>query len=69
VLTDLAGHRLAVQRVAHPSSRLCYVELTEAFEIDGVCAAWPECIVFEQGDDGLICRVSVFFEQRGAPTG
>ncbi len=69
MLTDLAGHRSAVQRVAHPSSRLCYVELTEAFEIDGVCATLPGCIVFEQGNDGLICRVGVFFEQRGAPTG
>jgi hypothetical protein len=42
------------------------VELTEAFEIDGAPAEWPECILFEQGGDGLISRVSVFFKQRGA---
>jgi hypothetical protein len=69
VLTELAGHRLEVQRIARVSPRLCYVELTESFEIDGARAAWPECIVFEQGDDGLIRRVSVFFKQRDAPTG
>ncbi len=69
VLTELAGHRLEVQRISRVSPRLCYVELTESFAIDGAPAAWPECIVFEQGDDGLIRGVSVFFKQRGAPTG
>ncbi|HET7074873.1 MAG TPA: nuclear transport factor 2 family protein [Mycobacterium sp.] len=66
VLTNLEGHRLEVQRVSHVDSRVSYVELTEAFEIDGVAATWPECILFELGDDGLICHVSVFFKQRGA---
>jgi hypothetical protein len=68
VLTNLEGHRLQVQRVSHVDGRLSYVELTEAFEIDGARAAWPECILFEQGDDGLISRVSVFFKQRQAGT-
>jgi hypothetical protein len=45
-------------------SRVCYAELSETFEIDGVATTWPECILFEQGDDGLICHVSVFFKQR-----
>jgi hypothetical protein len=47
---------------------LSFAELTETFEIDGVATSWPECILFEQGDDGLIARVSVFFKQRGADT-
>jgi ketosteroid isomerase-like protein len=64
--TTMQGHRLDVQRVSHVNGRLCYVELTEAFEIDGAAAEWPECILFEQDDDGLISRVSVFFKQRGA---
>lgn len=68
VCTTLKGHRLEVQRVSHVHSRLSYVELTEAFEIDGVGATWPECIVFERADDGLISRVSVFFKQRQADT-
>jgi hypothetical protein len=66
VLTQLKGHRLEVQRVSHVNGRRSYVELTEAFEIEGAVTEWPECILFEQGDDGLISRVSVFFKQRGA---
>ncbi|MGZ4511680.1 MAG: nuclear transport factor 2 family protein [Mycobacterium sp.] len=63
VLTNLHGHRLEVQRVSHVNTRLSYVELTEAFEIDGVTRRWPECILFERSDDGRISRVSVFFKQ------
>jgi len=69
VLTQLKCHRLDVHRVSHVDTRVSYVELTEAFEIDGVTTAWPECILFEQGDDGLISHVSVFFKQRGANSG
>jgi hypothetical protein len=68
VCTTLRGHRLAVQRVSHVNARLSFVELTESFEIDGVAAEWPECLLFEQGDDGLISHVSVFFKQRHADT-
>jgi SnoaL-like protein len=66
ILTTLQGHRLEVRRVSHVDDRVSYVELTESFEIDGMAVSWPECILFEQGDDGLISRVSVFFKQRGA---
>jgi SnoaL-like domain len=65
VLNQVKGHRLEVQRVSHVDTRLSYVELTEAFEVDGAPAEWPECILFEQRD-GLISRVSVFFKQPGA---
>jgi SnoaL-like domain len=68
ICTNLKGHRLEVQRVSHVSSGVSYVELSESFEIDGAPATWPECILFEQGDDGLISHVSVFFKQRQADT-
>jgi SnoaL-like domain len=68
VCTNLKGHRLDVQRVSHVDSRVSFAELAETFEIDGVATTWPECILFEQADDGLISRVSVFFKQRGADT-
>jgi SnoaL-like domain len=68
VCTNLEGHRLEVQRVSHVSSAVSYVELSESFEIDGVAATWPECILFEQADDGLISHVSVFFKQRQGDT-
>jgi len=69
VLTQLKGHRLEVQRVSHVNAWLSYVELTEAFEIDGAPGECSECILFEQSDDGLISRVSVFFKQPGPDTG
>jgi hypothetical protein len=68
VCTSLKGHRLEVQRVSHVDSRVSFAELTETFEIDGVANSWPECILFEQDNAGLISRVSVFFKQRGADT-
>ena len=69
ILTTLTGHRLDVKRVSHVDNRVSFVELTESFEIDGASAAWPECLLFEQNDDGLISHVSVFFKQRQADTG
>lgn len=68
VLTTLKGHRLDVKRVSRVDSRVSFVELTESFEIDDTAAAWPECLLFEQNDDGLISHVSVFFKQRHADT-
>jgi hypothetical protein len=69
VLTTLKGHQLEVQRVSHVNAQLSFVELTESFEIDGTPAAWPECLLFERNDDGLISHVSVYFKQRHADTG
>ena len=68
VCTTLKGHRLDVKRVSHVDGRVSFVELTESFEIDGTPAEWPECLLFEQSDDGLISHVSVFFKQRHADT-
>jgi hypothetical protein len=68
VCTNMKGHRLEVQRVSHVDARVSFAELTETFEIDGVATTWPECILFEQGTDGLISRVSVFFKQRQGDT-
>jgi hypothetical protein len=66
VFAKLEGYRLNVRRVSHVSDRVSYVELSETFNIDGVPTEYPECLVFEQNDDGLINRVSVFMKQLGA---
>jgi SnoaL-like domain len=63
VFASLKGYRLDVQRISHASDRVCYVELSETFDIDGVPSEYPECLVFEQNPDGLINRVSVFMKQ------
>jgi hypothetical protein len=68
VCTTLEGHRLDVNRISHVDKHVSFVELTETFEIDGTPTAWPECLLFEQNDDGLISHVSVFFKQRHADT-
>ena len=68
VCTNLQGHRVHVQRVSYVDSRVSFAELSETFEIDDVTSTWPECILFEQNNNGLISHVSVFFKQRGAGT-
>jgi SnoaL-like domain len=65
VIPSLKGYRLNVQRVSHASDRVCHVELSETFEVDGVLTEYPECILFERGEDGLIRHVSVFVKQPG----
>jgi limonene-1,2-epoxide hydrolase len=63
VFASLRGYRLDVHRISHTTDRLCYVELSETFDIDGVRSECSECLVFEQNPTGLINRVSVFFKQ------
>jgi limonene-1,2-epoxide hydrolase len=65
VFASLKGYRLDVKRISHASDRVCYVELSETFDIDGLPTEYPECLVFEQNPDGLINRVSVFIKQLG----
>ena len=66
VFASAEGYRLDVRRISHASDRVCYVELSETFHIDGVPTKYPECLVFEQNPDGLINRVSVFIKQVGS---
>lgn len=66
VFSSLQGHQLEVQRISRASRRVSYVELAETFDINGVPTKYPECILFEQRDDGLISHISVFFKQPGA---
>lgn len=63
IITSLEGYELKVQRISHVSDRLSYVELSETFELDGVRTEYPECILFERSDDGLISHVSVFIKR------
>jgi len=65
IITSLQGYELRVSRVAHTSDRLSYVELSETFEVDGKPTTYPECILFERDDAGLINHVSVFLKQPG----
>jgi SnoaL-like domain len=66
VISSLDDYRLQVQRISHVSDRVSFVELSETFGVDGVPTTYPECILFERNDDGLIRHVSVFVKQPGA---
>jgi hypothetical protein len=66
VITSLDGYQLRVQRVSHLSTRVSFVELSETFGVNGVATTYPECILFERNDNGLIAHVSVFMKQPGA---
>jgi SnoaL-like domain len=65
IVTSLRGYELRVVRVSHASDRLSYVELSETFEVDGTPTTYPECVLLERDDDGLIRHVSVFIKQPG----
>ena len=63
VFASLQGYRLDVQRISHTGDRVCYVELSETFDIDGAPSECSECLVVEKNSVGLINRVSVFIKQ------
>jgi hypothetical protein len=65
LIPTLQDYELTIRRVSHVSDRVSFVELTETFDVNGVLAEYPECILFERGDDGLICHVSVFVKRPG----
>jgi hypothetical protein len=65
LIPTLRDYELKVQRLSRVSDHLSYVELSETFGVNGVLTEYPECIVFEQGDDGLISHVSVFVKRPG----
>jgi hypothetical protein len=65
IVDSLSNYVLKVARVSPVGDRLVYVELSETFDVDGVSTEYPECIVFQLGNDGLIRDVSVFIKQPG----
>jgi hypothetical protein len=65
VICSLKNHELKVSRVSRVSDHVSFVELSETFEVDGVLTEYPECILFERNEDGLISHVSVFMKQPG----
>ncbi|HSS10872.1 MAG TPA: nuclear transport factor 2 family protein, partial [Acidimicrobiales bacterium] len=66
IVDSLPNYVLKVARMSPISDRLVYVELSETFDVKGVSTEYPECIVFETAEDGLIRDVSVFMKYPGA---
>lgn len=65
IVPALPGYTLKVGRVSRASERVAFVELSETFEVDGTMTEYPECLLFESGDDDRINRVSVFMKTPG----
>ncbi len=64
VVSGLAEYRLVPERVV-TTERVVYAEVTESFVHAGEKMSFPEVLVFDLGDDGLISRVQVFMMRPG----
>jgi predicted SnoaL-like aldol condensation-catalyzing enzyme len=65
IVDKLPNYGLKVSRTSPLGDDLVYVECSETFDVDGVATEYPECLVFELADDGLIRKVSVFMKTPG----
>lgn len=66
IVPTLPGYVLRVQRVTRAPGGIVFVELSETFDVNGRATEYPECLLFETGDDDRIERVSVFMKTPGA---
>jgi hypothetical protein len=64
VVSALAEYRLVPGRVVS-TERVVYAEITESCVQAGETKAFPEVLVFDLADDGLIRRVQVYLMQPG----
>jgi SnoaL-like domain len=64
VVSALSGYRLVPERVAD-AELVVYAEVTESFVHEGERKAFPEVLVFDLADDGLIRRVQVYIMRPG----
>src|SRR3954464_2482860 len=71
VVTPLADYSLMPTRlIPSADGKVVLAETTESFLIDGTPTAFPEALVFDLDDAGLIRRVQVFMMRPGeAPPG
>lgn len=73
VLPSLRGYELKLFRIREVDGGSVLAELSETVEVDGVRTEFPEVILFDLDERGLICRVDVYVKQlagsRGAPAG
>lgn len=63
VLPSLSNYELKVSRIRELPSRSAVVELTEAMEIDGVRREFPEVLLFDLDEQGLILRIDIYIKQ------
>ena len=68
VVSSLPEYRLTPERVVSTEG-VVYAEITESCVHAGEKMAFPEVLVFELADDGLIRRIQVYMMQPGEEPG
>ena len=63
ILPSLRNYQLKVSRVRKVEGGSAIVELVEALDADGVRKEFPETLLFEFDEEGLIRRVDVYMKQ------
>ncbi len=63
VVPSLQGYELKVLRVRSIDGKSALVELSETLEVDGVRTEFPEALLFDFDDQGLILRVDIYIKQ------
>jgi hypothetical protein len=63
VVPTLPNYVLEVSRIRDLGGRSALVELSETLDVDGVSTEFPEALLFDFDDEGLISRVDVYIKQ------
>jgi hypothetical protein len=69
VLPSLRDYELEVSRVRAFDGRSVLAELSETLEVDGVRTEFPEALLFDFDEQGLIRRVDIYIKQPPPPPG
>ena len=63
IIPTLRNYELKVFRVRELDGGSALVELSETLDVDGVRREFPEALLFDFDDEGLILRVDVYMKQ------
>jgi hypothetical protein len=63
ILPSLRNYELKVSRIRKVGGGSALVELVEALDADGVRKEFPEALLFDFDEEGLIRRVDIYMKQ------
>jgi limonene-1,2-epoxide hydrolase len=66
VCSPFDSYRLDVHRISRSGDRVVFAEIDEVVGREGAVSSFPEVLLFELDDRGLIRFVSVFMKRPGA---
>ena len=65
VCSPFESYRLDVHRISRSGDRIVFAEIDEVVGRAGTVSSFPEVLLFELAEDGLIRYVSVFMKRPG----